>query len=177
MAEKNTIARPYARALFDMASQVGKLAEWGESLEALSDLAQNDELQSLLDNPRVSRDQLRELMAELASGKPEEVVRLTALLAENRRIDYLPEISVIYAQMRAEAESTQDVTVISAFPLKDAQKEALIKALSARLGRSVSLTSEVDESLIGGVVIRAGDLVIDGTITGQLDALSRRLMH
>ncbi len=177
MAEKNTIARPYARAVFEMAQKADKLSEWSESLAGLAAIIATDELQQLLDHPRVTRDQLVALIREVAAELPEAVVRFAELLVESGRLACMPEILALYNDMRAQAEGSQDVVVVSAYALKEAQQKALTTALSKKLGRQVSLSCEVDKELVGGVIIRAGDLVIDGSVNGQLNALARRLMH
>ena len=99
------------------------------------------------------------------------------VLAENGRLNVLAEIAELYEQHRAEAEKTVEAEVTSAFPLSDAQKQQLIDALKNRLGRDVSLVTKTDENIIGGAIVRAGDLVIDGSVSSQLEKLGNSLMR
>jgi len=102
---------------------------------------------------------------------------LLAMLAENERLSQLPMIAALYNQSRDEAEGTVEAEVISALPLSEAQKTAITNALKARLGRDVQLDCSVNEDLVGGAVIRAGDLVIDGSAVEHLRQLSSALVH
>ena len=99
------------------------------------------------------------------------------VLAENKRLNVLPEIAELYEQHRAEAEKTVEAEVTSAFPLSNAQKKQLVEALKNRLGREISLVAKTDENIIGGAIVRAGDLVIDGSVSSQLDKLGNSLMR
>ena len=178
MAEKSTIARPYAQAVFDLAAAQRQLGPWSERLQLLAAVAADARVQRLIGNPRVTREQLAALLIDICgSGLDEQGKSLVRLLVENRRLDLLAEIAALFAQYRAEAERVVQAEVVSAFPLSKEQEAGIAAALKKRLGREVSLTSSTDDTLIGGAVIRAGDLVIDGSVTGHLDRLGNALSH
>ena len=178
MAEKNTIARPYAQAAFNIAQADGDLKGWSDMLKLLSLVASDDLMQSVIGNSCIETEKVSETMigacGETLNDKGKNFVRV---MAENRRLNVLPEVAVLFEASRAEAEKTVEAEVASAFPLTDAQKNQIVEALKKRLGRDVSLKTRVDESIIGGAVVRAGDLVIDGSVTGQLEKLAANLMR
>ena len=178
MAEKSTVARPYALAAFELAQEKNELAKWSEMLQFAALVASDDTMQQYSGNPRVSRDTLSKLFMSVCEGQLNDTgTNFIKVLIENRRLDVLPEIAMLYEQHRAEAERTIEAEVISAFPLSDAQQSLLDDKLKQRLGRSVNLIAKVDPNLLGGAIVRAGDLVIDGSVSGQVDKLAQSLMH
>lgn len=183
MAEKATIARPYAKAAFESARQHGALERWSTVLATASSVVQDERVARLLSSPRVKPDELSGLIGEIASQSnsgvalDEQTRNFLATLAGNRRLALLPEIASMYEALRAEAENTADVQVVSAVALDDAQKQRLAAALKKRLKREVRLHCEVDASLIGGAIVRAGDFVIDGSLQARLDRLSVEMAH
>lgn len=178
MAELITVARPYAQAVFQRAQETGRLAEWSAELQFAAAVAAEPRMADLIESNRLTKAQLAERFigvgAEQLSDEGRNLVRL---LAENRRLSLLPEIAAVYEILRAEAESTVEAHMVSAQPLDDAQRDRIAEALKARLGRNVTLSATVDESLIGGAIIRAGDLVIDGSVRGKLGRLATALNH
>lgn len=178
MAELITVARPYAQAVFQRAQETGRLAEWSAELQFAAAVAAEPRMADLIESNRLTKAQLSERFigvgAEQLSDEGRNLVRL---LAENRRLSLLPEIAAVYEILRAEAESTVEAHMVSAQPLDDAQRDRIAQALKARLGRNVTLSATVDESLIGGAIIRAGDLVIDGSVRGKLGRLATALNH
>lgn len=177
MAEKTTIARPYAQAAFDLAQEKGDLKTWSEMLELCAMIVSDEQVRRLIGNPEVSKDSLVELILNVAGDRLDTVgTNFIRVLAANGRLNVLPEIAALYEQHRAEAERYIDAEVISAFPMSDAQQQALVDGLKKRLGREVRLTASTDESLIGGAIVRAGDLVIDGSVTGHLNKLAQALI-
>ncbi|KAF0191772.1 MAG: F-type H+-transporting ATPase subunit delta [Gammaproteobacteria bacterium] len=178
MAEKSTLARPYAQAVFELAQSQRALPAWSEHLQRLA-LAVNDlNVRRLIVSPRVTDDQRVAIIAEVAGNRPgDKAVSLLRVLARNRRLGVLPEIAALYEKLRAEAERSMQAEVVSAFEITEEQKQRLAAALKKRLGREVSLTCRTDESLIGGAIVRAGDLVIDGSVTGKLGKLAVALSH
>ena len=175
---ESSLARPYARAVFEMARQQGQLQEWSDRLALMAAVVSNATMQSLLDNPRLTRTDAGELVLRACgSDIGENAVNLLRMLAENDRLEQLPMIAALYARLRDEAEGTVDAQVISARPLSEAQKTAIADALKQRLGRDVQLNCSVNEDLVGGAVIRAGDLVIDGSAVEHLRQLSSALVH
>ncbi|MFQ5488544.1 MAG: F0F1 ATP synthase subunit delta [Gammaproteobacteria bacterium] len=176
MAEKRTIARPYAQAIFGLAQKQQDLAKWSGILELLAAIAADAQMQSLINNPKVGDEQLRGIFLDIGGERLDQAATaLIDLLIENRRLDILPEIAALYESYRAEAEKVVQAEVISAFPVSDEQQSAIAEALKQRLGREVTIESKTDQSLIGGAIIRAGDMVIDGSVTGHLDRLSHTL--
>ena len=177
MAEKSTIARPYAQAAFELAQDKNDLSAWSEMLALGAMIVSDEQLSRLIDNPEVSKDALLEVILKVAGDRLDTVGRnFIRVLADNGRLNVLPEIALLYEQHRAEAERYVDAEVISAFPLSDAQQQTLVDSLKKKLGREIRLTTSIDESLIGGAVVRAGDLVIDGSITGHLNKLAQTLI-
>src|SRR3569833_1243178 len=170
MAEKTTIARPYAQAAFDLAEQGKQLPRWSAVLQLANEIVADERVAALIGNPRVSATQLAELIIAGAEfdGNAQNFVRL---LVENDRLSVLPEIAELYEHYRAEAERTVEAHMVSAFPVDDAQKAQVAAMLKKRLGREVTVNADVDPSLVGGAIIRAGDLVIDGTVLGLLAKL------
>lgn len=178
MAEKATIARPYARAAFEYASEHKEFARWSEILSVASAVVADERAARLLSNPKVTPAQLVELIADVAGPVLDENGRnFLNTLATNRRLDLLPDIAAMFETLRAEVENVADVHVTSAAPLNDAQRERLAGALKSRLKRDVRLHCEVDASLIGGAIVRSGDLVIDGSLRARLERLATELVH
>lgn len=178
MAERTTIARPYAQAVFELAAREQRLAQWSEMLALLTAVASEPRMRLLIGNPRITQDQLTGLFLDIcgdALSRPAQA--LVGLLVENRRLDLLPEISTLYETYRAEAEKIVRAEVTSAFPLSETQQADIAAALKRRLGREVHLSCATDDALIGGAVIRAGDLVIDGSVRGHLARLAGALAH
>lgn len=178
MAENSTLARPYAQAVFGLAKDANDYAGWGNALVALAEAVNTAPVQSILGNPKVGKSALVDILTQATgTAANDKLANLVSLLAENDRLDVVPEIAGLYAQYRADAESIVDATVTSAYEVTAAQQDAIKSALKARLGRDVALTCDVDQSLIGGAVIRAGDLVIDGSVTSKLNKLNLALGH
>lgn len=175
MAEKTTIARPYAEAIFELAKQKGELKGWSEKMELLSDIASNDDMAMVIANPDMG-EHVVALFQDIAGDKLDASgLNLVKLCAENGRLDVLPEVAAIFEEFKAEEESTVVAEVTSAIALNDEQKSNIAAALKKRLERDVTIVETVDDSLIGGVIIRAGDLVIDGSAANRLETLGNAL--
>jgi len=178
MAEKVTIARPYAQAAFATAQEQGELKAWSDMLQCAAAVAGEAQMAELIDAPGVDKEQLAGIFLELCgSGVKESGKNMLRVLAENGRLGVLPEVAALYEEMRAEAEAKVEAEVISAIALSEAQKSAIAAALAKRLGREVSLACSTDESLVGGAIIRSGDMVIDGSVASRLDKISNQLLH
>jgi len=176
MADKSTIARPYAKAAFEEARDRKLLGPWSEALRTAAAVVGDPRVEALLGNPRVTPDELAKLVSEIAGPQLDEQGRnFVRTLADNRRLALLPEISTLFEDLKGEAEGVIDVTVTSAAPLEDSQRGKLTAALEKRLGRSVRLQCATDPALIGGAVLRAGDLVIDGSLRGRLERIAYEL--
>jgi len=176
MAELSTLARPYARAAFEYADAAGQLAAWSTSLNALAAVMSNERVSQTLNNPLSTADKNANIIVDLLGDELNEKQRyFVTNLAANKRLSLAGEIAGLYDIMKANRERAIDVEVTSAFAVNEEQQKTLADALSARLDRVVSLTTEVDESLIGGVLIQAGDTRIDGTVKGQLAKLAEAM--
>jgi len=175
MAERTTLARPYAEAVFRLASEVSSLQRWGDVLAYYAIAVADKELAFALGDPRISGEQVDELMASLLEDLSGQEQALLSMLRENGKLQLLPEISALFNELRASAEGTIDASVVSAFALDEAQINKLAKILKKELDRDVNITASVDPSIIGGVIIRAGDTVIDGSVAGSLKNLTSYL--
>jgi len=176
MAEKTTVARPYARAAFEEASGAGALAAWSGALRTAALVVRDPRVKDLLGNPAVSVGELAQLIIDLAGPQLNEQGRnFVRTLADNRRLSFLPEISALFDQFKDEAEGIVDVTVTTAVPLEGSQLATLAAALQRRLRRQVRMQCTTDPRLIGGAVVRAGDLVIDGSVRTRLDRIAYQL--
>lgn len=170
-----TLARPYARAAFAIAREEGKLAEWSEALGFAAVLVADPEVAGLLRHPRLTSGDAVALLSR--EGAVESVRSFLALLADNRRLPQLPDIAGLYEELRAEAEHLVKAKVTSATVLPAAELEAIKAALKQRFNSEVEIETAVDESLIGGALIDAGDVVIDGTLKGKLARLQTALAN
>ena len=173
MSQAITAARPYAQAAFDEAQKLGDLKGWSELLVGLAEVVQYPDVSALISNPRIAKDKVAALLVEAMGGKlSSQQVNLIQLLAENGRLAVLPEMAAIYETLKAEAEKSVNVEVESAFELSSAQKDQIVAALKKRMAREINLSCSVNKDLLGGVVIRAGDKVIDGSARSRLGEMA-----
>ncbi len=173
MSDLTTAARPYARAVFERAEQSGKLGEWSDMLGFMSGIASNDQVVELLASPRMAKQSGADAFIKLADGKlNKEAENLVSMLAENNRLSLLPEMSVIYEVLKDEAEGSVEAIVTTAKKLTQGEEKSISDALGKRLGRKVKLKVSVDDALLGGAIIQAGDLVIDGSLRGRLSKMT-----
>ena len=185
MADNNTIARPYAQAVFEVAMESGTLDEVGDSLAIASALLEDGQVADYLGNPAMSNDDrfafLTDLFAragaDLFAGGNKHGTNFVKLLLENGRLEVLPEIAARYDQLKSEIEKVVDVVITSAAPLSAAQQSEIATSLKARFGQDVSISTAIDENLIGGAVITAGDVVIDGSLRSSLEGLTNALIN
>lgn len=178
MSELTTAARPYARAAFDIANKHSEQQQWTDMLAFMAAVAYDPTMTALLDSPGLSQSQSAENFISVCEEKIDQRAKnFIRLLAENDRIKLLPEIAALYEHYRAEAEGSIEAEVISATETSEAQLAKIAVALKTRLGKEVRITSKIDSSLIGGAIIRAGDMVIDGSVSGRLDKLSTALVN
>jgi F-type H+-transporting ATPase subunit delta len=176
MTERATIARPYAKAAFAEARKTQHLSQWADGIELAAAVSVDERVKPLFDNPRVEPEQLVELMSNVGGALIDaELRRFLVVLAENGRLAYLPEIARLFEQMRAEQERVLDVTLKSAVELSGEQRERFTEALRKRFDRDIRLHTEIDTSLLGGAVLQADDLVIDGSVQGELTQLASQI--
>lgn len=173
MAEAITIARPYANAVFDIANGNGELKIWSALLAVLAHSVAVSDMQSVIGSPSVSDEQVINLLADI-SGElmSDDARRFLALLAANNRLILLADIAVIFEELRAQAEQVMTADITTAFKLTANQEQDISAALKKRLGRDITLNTSIDNSLLGGAIIRAGDLIIDGSALGKLSRLT-----
>jgi F-type H+-transporting ATPase subunit delta len=176
MADKTTIARPYAKAAFEEARGANRLGPWSDAIHTAAAVVTDPRVETLLGNPRVTAAELAQFIIDIAGPRiGEHGANFVRTLAENHRLAYLPEISALFDELKDEAEKVIDVTVTSAAPLDDGQRKTLATALERRLKRGVRMQCHTDPSLIGGAVLQAGDLVIDGSLRAQLNKITYEL--
>ncbi|MFP7723076.1 F0F1 ATP synthase subunit delta [Lysobacter sp. A3-1-A15] len=173
MSQPLTLARPYARAAFALARDAGRAAEWSHALALAARVSADPRVHGLLGHPQLSDADAVMLLAP--EGADDAFGRFIALLADNRRLPLLPEIAGMYEDLRADADRVVKAHVTAASALPATELESIRAALKRRFGREVEIETSVDESLIGGAVIDAGDVVIDGSLKGKLARLHSTL--
>ncbi|HET7832895.1 MAG TPA: F0F1 ATP synthase subunit delta [Gallionella sp.] len=176
MSEAITTARPYAQAAFDEAQKQGDLKGWAEMLQNLAEAVSYPDVRAIVTSPQVTKAQAESLMDGVAGTAANAQQRnFIRVLVANQRLLVLPEIAALFEALRAEAEKTVNVVVDSAFELSGAQQEKIVSSLKARMGREIKLVCKVNKDLLGGVVIRAGDKVIDGSARTRLGEMANAL--
>lgn len=176
MAELSTLARPYAKAAFEYAVSANKLTPWGEMFTALSAICLDGKVQQLLTAPALSSQALTEKFVEICGDVlDQEAKNLVSTLAKYKRLPLLPFINEQFQLLKAAKDQKIDVVIETAFSLDATELEKFKQALATSLAREVEIDAHVDESLIGGAVIRAGDTVIDGSVRSKLSKLSEAL--
>ncbi len=176
MSDFTTAARPYANAVYDTAKESNTLDSWSDALANLAAVVSDDQLSELLDNPGTGNSEKGELLLQiLGDSLNQQQQNLVKLMAENGRLKIMPDVVEQFEVERAKAENKIEAEVISAFELTAEQTSELINTLKNKLGKDITLTTMVDESLIGGVVIKAGDTIIDASMKSELDSLTLAL--
>ena len=175
MAELTTVARPYATAAFNFAVEQKAIVEWQEMLVFAGEVAANETVEELLAGS-MAADKLAEVFINICGEQLNtHGQNLIKVLAENKRLSALPEIAALYAELKAEFEKEIDVQVTSATELSADQQSKLSASLEQRLARKVKLNCNVDPALVAGVLIKAGDMVIDGSVKSKLNRLADAL--
>jgi len=176
MSDFDTAARPYARALFELASEESKLQQWQDRLQQAAAIAADPDMLAMFEQPAILASELAELFLSVATAAgvdtDADFGNLIALLAENNRLAALPAINTRFASLKREAEGKIEVMVRSAQELSAEQQEKIASSMAKRLGKEVSITTEIDTDLIAGAIVTAGDLVIDGSASGQMQKLT-----
>lgn len=183
MADFGTIARPYARAVFDLARERDELGPWSDALGAAAAVVADADAKRALARPDLTEDRrvalVQGLFEAVPGGAPwltPEGTNLLKVLVENDRLDALPEVAAQFDALKAQAENKVKATLVSAVEVDAAIAEQVTQALQKKLGRNVELTLTIDPSLIGGAVIRAEDMVIDGSVRTRLQRLAESLV-
>lgn len=178
MAENVTIARPYADAAFQLASGAGALGPWSEALERLATIAAAPEMRDCISDPKLSVDQLVGLVFEVSGGSlSPDLQNFVRVLADNGRLQVLPEIRDLFVERKNEHEGVLEANVASAFPLDDATLNQLKLDLEQRFKARLNITVSIDPELIGGVKIAVGDEVIDASVRGKLANMAAALKN
>lgn len=176
MAELSTLARPYAKAAFNVASEQNGLANWSAMLSILATVTLEQNVATVLSNPQTTSVGKAKFLSELCAEQLDDAGKqFVNTLAENHRLPLLAEIFQQFQVLKAELEKSIDVTVTSAYELSEAQQNTLSEKLAAKLGCEVSITTTVDNSIIGGVIVRAKDFVIDGSVSGKLAKMAEAM--
>jgi len=176
MSELATLARPYATAVFKRAKETNATESWSQSLAFIAAVLGDKDISVLVDNPKCSNQKLCELILGISEGQiNNEGENLIKLLLHNKRLALVPFIAKLFESYRAEDEGYIDVDVLTAYTFTSAAKKSFIATLEKLLGKKVNIKVTVDASLIGGVIVRAGDRVIDGSVKGQLQHMQKAL--
>jgi F-type H+-transporting ATPase subunit delta len=176
MSELATLARPYAAAVFKRAKETGSSEKWSNMLAFLSAVLSDDRLAVYINNPKVGNERLAKLMLDISENRlDQEGANFLKLLVANRRLNLVPEIAKIFEAHKAEDEGYLDVDVHVAYEFGEEGKQSFAAKLEKQFGKKVRMNVAVDKSLIGGVLVRAGDKVIDGSIKGQLQHMQKAL--
>ncbi len=176
MAELSTLARPYAKAAFEYAREHDALDQWSEQLGTVAAVVGDERMESVLDNPSLTAEQQAQTLGEICGDAlGGEAKNFVSILASNKRLGLLPEIYQQFASFKANLEKSVDVEVVSAFDLADTTRDRLADVLGRKLEREVKVSTTTDSDLLGGVLIRAGDMVIDGSVRGRLDKLAEAM--
>ena len=177
MSELTTLARPYAKAAFEHAQSSDALSAWSDMLSFCSVVVADETLAKYLDNPGLTREEAASTMLKITEGKLDDKgANFVRLLATNKRLDLIPAIAELFEEHKASFEKSVDVEVTSATELSDDQLSKLTARLTEKLGRQVNINNQTDAALIGGMVVKAGDTIIDASVRGKLDDLSDALL-
>jgi F-type H+-transporting ATPase subunit delta len=177
MQDKVTIARPYANAVFDQATEGDDFEQWSTLLNVLSQIVSDQQMKMILSSPKVSHQQLLQLVSEIVGTSLSDTgANFIKVLISANRLGYVTQIFDLFEKRRAEAEGRLEINVVSAFELDSDQEKKISESMGKRLGKKISILSAVDKSLIGGMIITAGDSVIDASLRGRLTELRNSLI-
>lgn len=173
MAEAITVARPYAEAVYKLAVNNQGLSEWSKMLQLAAAIAEDDGVKRLIGNPVISAKQLGEIFLDIGKNKFNSGARnLIMLLADNKRILVLPQISQLFEQLKAQHEGVLEAKIVSAFAMEGRQLKKLIEDLERKFKRKIEAQVSIDSELIGGVKVEIGDEILDASIRGKLEAMA-----
>lgn len=178
MLAETTLARPYARAAFELADKAGSVDHWSRALGLAAEVAANPDASALISSPKVDADRLLGLFGDVLGDAMDAPVRgFLNVLMHYRRLPLLPEIAAQFETLRRASEDRIKVRVTSAVDMDDRQRSKLAARLKQRFGSDIDMETDVDPELLGGVIVRAGDKVIDASIRGRLQQLGRQLVR
>ncbi len=176
MSEAKTIARPYAVAAWRHAKSQDKQELWAEMLDFMAAVVGDDTMSTVVSDPRVGSEVMSSLMLEICGGHINDTGEaFVKLLVANGKLALMPEIAAVFNELQAEAGGAIHATLTAAYAVNAKIEQDLAAALQKKLDREVSFSTEIDKDLLGGVVIRAGDMVIDASVRGQIQALAAEL--
>lgn len=178
MADNATIARPYAKAVFDYAQEANSFDEWATVLDQLAVISADESFSAVSNDPRIENSKVAELLIDLTKDNlPNGGTNFINLLVQNERLDSLVDVKQQYTDLVAKAKAIATANVTTAIALTEDQKSSLTSALEKRLGQKVVISETVDASLVGGAIVKTGDLVIDGTAKGRIEKLTTALLR
>ncbi len=176
MSELSTLARPYAAAVFKRASESGSTEQWSQMLKFIAAVVKDNGVATIIENPKVSQERLIQLLLDICQGHlNQEGENLVKILVQNDRLALAPQISSLYETHKAEMEGYVDVDVTTAYAFTKEEQKKFTSALEKTLAKKVRISVNVDKSLIGGFLAKAGDRVIDGSIKGRLQHMQKTL--
>ena len=180
MAEASTLARPYAQAIFDLANTNNTLKLWSDSLGFLKEITADKSMLELIGNPDMTNEQVILLIVDICQDGQleldEKVHNFLKVAAENGRLDVVPYIAEQFEELCSKEDGSINAHIVSTYAINATQKKSIIAALKQKLGREITITTQIDKSLLGGVIIRAGDMVIDGSVKLQLEKITNSLL-
>lgn len=173
MAELATIARPYAEAVFRLAKQGATLQAWSDTLNLITTIYRDPQMQAAMANPKVTSADIERLLLAICGERIDGVARnLIQLLVHNRRLSVVAEIGALFEQLKLQDEGKLDAKISSAFPMDDAQRNQVVDLLASRFKRKINATVTVDPDLIGGIKVEVGDKVWDASVLGRLQSMA-----
>ncbi|HCR6027355.1 TPA: F0F1 ATP synthase subunit delta [Shigella flexneri] len=172
MSEFITVARPYAKAAFDFAVEHQSVERWQDMLTFAAEVTKNEQMAELLSGALAPEMLAESFIAVCGEQLDENGQNLIRVMAENGRLNALPDVLEQFIHLRAVSEATAEVDVISAAALSEQQLAKISAAMEKRLSRKVKLNCKIDKSVMAGVIIRSGDMVIDGSVRGRLERLA-----
>jgi len=176
MAEAITVARPYAVAAWRHAQAEGKADLWADMLVLMASIVSDETMSRIVADPRVDEGRLSQLMLDICGGRITETAEsLVKLLVANGKLSLMPEISSVFTALKAEAGGAVEAKLLTAYPVNAKFEQAIAAAMQKKLDREINFTTEEDKSLLGGVIIRAGDMVIDASVRGKIESLANEL--
>ena len=176
MAEITTIARPYAEAVARLAGAADSWKTWSDMLGLAASVVADPQIAALAGNPAVGADRVADVIVSVCgSALNTEGVNFIRVLAENKRFDALPEIAVLFEEIKAAREGTLEARITTAYELSADQLAGLVAKLEAKFGKKISASQAVDTALIGGVIIQVGDEVMDASVRGRLQGMAATL--